>query len=124
MSNEADISRFDAVYQYLLENFQSEITLEAVSKKCNMTPNAFCRYFKNKTQKTLTLFLNELRIGHACKLLQVDNSSIQHICYDCGNNNPVNFFKFFKTITHNPPVSKEKILLKYTSNNLGNLNYI
>lgn len=101
--NDDEMDRFNEVYQFLLKNFDRDITLTEVAGLCNMTPNSFCRFFKARTQKTFIRFLNELRIGHACKLLQSEDNSIQNICYDCGYNNPVNFFKFFKLITNKSP---------------------
>ncbi len=98
-----DVDRFNDVYQFLLKNFQRDISLEEVAGICNMTPNSFCRFFKQKTQKTFTLFLNEIRIGHAKKLLQNKNYTIKDICYTCGYNNPVNFFNFFKQIVKQTP---------------------
>lgn len=98
-----DMDRFNEVYQFLLKNFSRDIMLSEVAAFCNMTSNSFCRFFKIKTQKTFTRFLNELRIGHACKLLQNENHSVLNICYECGYNSPVNFFKFFKLITRKTP---------------------
>ena len=102
-SNLNDIERFNEVYQFLLSNFQRDIKLEEVAGICNMAPNSFCRFFKQKTQKTFTQFLNELRIGHAKKLLQNENYPIKDICYECGYNNPVNFFNFFRQIVKQTP---------------------
>lgn len=98
-----DIERFNEVYQFLLKNFQKDIMLEEVASICNMSPNSFCRFFKQKTQKTFTAFLNELRIGHAKKLLQNENYTIKDICYECGFNNPVHFFSIFKRIVKQTP---------------------
>ncbi len=103
IQNENDMNRFNEVYQFLLKNFHRDIMLNEVARICNMAPSAFCRFFKLKTQKTFTRFLNEIRIGHACVLLQNDNNSINNICYECGYNNPVNFYKFFKLITNKTP---------------------
>lgn len=103
-NNSQDMDRFNEVYQFLLENFDSNIMLSQVASICCMAPNSFCRYFKKRTQKTFVRFLNELRIGHACELLQNENYSVQSICYACGYNNPVNFFKFFKLITNKTPL--------------------
>jgi len=106
-----DIERFNEVYQFLLKNFQRDIMLEEVARICNMTPNSFCRFFKQKTQKTFTLFLNELRIGHAKKLLQNENYAIKDICYECGYNNPVHFFNLFKRIVKQTPTAFRQHLL-------------
>lgn len=110
-----DMDRFNEVYQFLLKNFSRDIRLNEIAAVCNMTPNSFCRFFKIKTQKTFTLFLNELRIGHACKLLQNENSAVLNICYECGYNSPVNFFKFFKLITNKTPQEYRKYIKKMES---------
>lgn len=103
IQNENDMKCFNEVYDFLLKNFHRDIRLKEVANICNMTSNAFCRFFKLKTQKTFIRFLNEIRIGHACALLQNANNSIINICYDCGYNNPVNFYKSFKLITNKTP---------------------
>ncbi len=98
-----DIDRFNEVYQFLLTNFHRDIMLSEVAEICHMTATAFCRFFKMRSQKTFIRFLNELRIGYSCKLLQNDNTSVVNICYESGFNTPANFFKFFKLITGKTP---------------------
>lgn len=115
-TNLNDIERFNEVYQFLLKNFHNDITLEEVANICSMSPPSFCRFFKQKTQKTFTLFLNELRIGHAKKLLQNENYSIKDICYECGYNNPVHFFSFFKRIVKQTPKAFRESLYKMSNN--------
>lgn len=100
---EKDTRRINVVYQFLMQNFYRDITLQEVSNLCNMAPNAFCRFFKSRTQKSFTQFLNELRIGHACKLIQDESYSVSDVCYQCGYNNLTNFNKFFKVITGYTP---------------------
>lgn len=108
--DEKDTGRIHKVYQHLIQNFHRDIELQEVSNLCYMTPNAFCRFFKSRTQKSFTQFLNELRIGHACKLLHDENYSIADVCYECGYNNLANFNKFFKTITQTTPSEYRKKL--------------
>jgi AraC-like DNA-binding protein len=96
--DEKDNNRINKVYQFLMKNFHNDIHLNEVAELCNMTPNSFCRFFKMRAQKSLTQFINEIRIGHACKLLQSEDYSIADVCYASGFNNPTNFNKFFKTI--------------------------
>jgi AraC-like DNA-binding protein len=110
-----DLNRFTKVYQFLLNNFHRDIMLSEIAAVCNMTPNAFCRYFKSKTEKTFSRFLNEIRISHACKMLQNERNTIDSICYDCGYNNPTNFFKFFKLITNKTPKEYRKYLMNMES---------
>ena len=63
-----------------------------------MSPTAFCRFFKERTNKTFNQFLLELRIEHACQLLRTpDNQeAISSIAYTCGFNSVSNFNRYFK----------------------------
>ncbi len=108
--DEKDTGRINKVYRYLMQNFHREITLDEIAGVCNMTPNSFCRFFKSRTKKSLTQFLNELRIGHACKLLQNEEYSIADVCYESGYNNTANFNKFFRAVTKQTPSAYRKRL--------------
>ena len=101
-----DLSRLNKVFDYLLKNFQNNITLNDLSKVANMSPAAFCRYFKERTNKTLITFLNEIRVGHACKLLiENKNMNISQICFECGFNNLTNFNIQFKKLKMMSPLA-------------------
>ena len=98
-----DNKRINSVFNYLINHFTEQVTLEMISEIANMSPTAFCRYFKNHTRKTFIQYLNEIRIGHACKLLMSDNFSVAQICYECGFSNLSNFNRQFKVITGYSP---------------------
>ncbi|MEO9077358.1 MAG: cupin domain-containing protein, partial [Gelidibacter sp.] len=53
--------RMRNVFEYTMNHFDEEISLKAISEVANMTKNAFCKYFKKRTNKTYIQFLNELR---------------------------------------------------------------
>lgn len=91
--------RMQDIFEYTMQNFENEITLDQVSNIANMTSNAFCRYFKQRTNKTFIHFLNEIRIGNSCKLLSKTNDlSISEISFQSGFNNLTNFNRKFKTV--------------------------
>ena len=72
--------RMAKLISFLTENFEKKIELEEVASIAHMTPNAFCRYFKRRTQKSFTQYLNEIRIDNACKLLIEGKLPISTIC--------------------------------------------
>ena len=91
--------RMSDIFQYTMNNYHKEISLEQVSDIANMTPNAFCRYFKQRTNKTFVNFLIDIRIGSACKLLTQNNDlNITEISYKSGFNNLANFNRKFKAL--------------------------
>jgi YesN/AraC family two-component response regulator len=98
------------VYQYIMKNFKDEITLNSVSSIANLTPPAFCNFFKKRTQKSFSRFLNEVRIGHACQLLESESKTISSVCFESGYQNFANFNKFFKEITGKTPSQYRKEL--------------
>ena len=100
-----DGKKINDVFDYLMKNYTGEIKLENVASVAHMSPTAFCRYFKQHTRKTYSRFLNEIRIGQACKLLIDDNLAIAQVCYQTGYNNISNFNRQFKKITGFTPRS-------------------
>src|SRR6185312_9073790 len=59
--------RIDKILQYTIDYFQEPVTLHDVAKNVSMSVPAFCSYFKKCTKKTYIDFLNEVRVGYACK---------------------------------------------------------
>lgn len=93
-----DNNRIDRVFKYVFDNFNKEISLEHAADMTNMTKQAFCRYFKSRTQKTFIQFVNEVRISESCKLITENTLQINNIAYECGFNSISNFNKTFKSI--------------------------
>ena len=109
--NEEKVKRMNKVFKYITINYKENITLESIAEIAHMTPQAFCKYFKERTHKTFIEFVNEVRIGHACKLLFEDNYNILQICYESGFNNLSNFNRQFKKITGTSPIEYRKKVL-------------
>ena len=94
--NSTDFERFNKVYQYIMRNFSRPIRLEEVASLIGLTPNAFCRYFRERTKKTFVQYLNDVRIGHAKKLLIEGQMTISSLSVESGFNNLSNFIEQFK----------------------------
>jgi len=101
--NTYDFYRFNKIHEHILLNFTKPIKLEEVANKVNVCPTAFCRYFKKHTGKTFLSFLNEIRIGNACKLMVEDNITISMASMASGFNNLSHFNDQFKRIMHLTP---------------------
>ena len=96
--------RITKVHQYIMTNFRRNISLLDVAEVANMSITSFCRFFKACTRKSFSQFLNEIRIGYACKLLLEEKQNISQVCYDCGFNNMSNFNRQFKKTTGKSPL--------------------
>ncbi|MGI8633810.1 MAG: helix-turn-helix transcriptional regulator [Segetibacter sp.] len=82
--------------QYILSNFQDEITLEDVAATVHMTRTSFCRFFKERTKRTFSDLVKDLRLTHASKILREENISISNAAFASGYNNLANFNRQFK----------------------------
>lgn len=102
-------TRMRNVFEYTMNHFDKEVSLQVISEVANMTKTAFCKYFKKRTNKTYIQFLNELRIEHACKLLQNKNEhSIAEIAEASGFSNISNFNRQFKANLGTTPLIYRK----------------
>lgn len=99
--NETD--RMQLVHNYVLNHFPDDLSLDTISDLAGMTPPAFCRYFKTRSNKTFSEFVSEVRIGHACKLLIAGKLTITQVSFESGFRTLSNFNRQFKVITGQTP---------------------
>lgn len=88
--------RLITVINFMKENLQEQITLQQIAGLACMTVPSFCRYFKNRTQKTFSEYLVELRIEHSSKLLMELDKPISDIAHSCGFISHSHFCKVFR----------------------------
>jgi AraC-like DNA-binding protein len=88
--------RVEKTMVYLNANFDKPITLSDVAKVANMTQTAFSRFFKTRTGTNFIDSLNDIRLGHASRMLIETTETVSEIAYNCGYNNIANFNRLFK----------------------------
>ena len=88
--------RLDKAFDYMKANYDKHITLKDVADLVNMTEVSFSRFIKKRTGVTFIDSLNEIRIGHATRMLIETTHTVAEISYSCGFNNISNFNRLFK----------------------------
>jgi AraC-like DNA-binding protein len=111
LKEELHDERIQSIYDYTFANYKNKIHLEDIADVARISPNSFCRYFKTLTKKTYSQFLNEVKIGQACKLLIDNKINIKQVCFESGFNNFASFHKCFKDITGKSPMIYQKEFL-------------
>lgn len=111
---ENERNRINAVYNFAMNNFKRRISLHEPAEIAGLSNNSFCRYFKSRTGKTFSGFLNEIRVGHACMLLVENKLSVKQVCFESGFNNFASFHKHFKATTGKSPLNFQKSFLVKT----------
>lgn len=89
--------------RFIQKNFREKLTLEMVSAHVYMNPQYFSRVFKKRIGVSYTDYVNNLRIQHACKLLETSDFPSYRISNECGFNDPSYFNRvFFKQMKTTP----------------------
>ena len=109
---EKESDKINDIYNYSMANLSRKITLEEVAAVAGISPNSFCRFFKSRTRKTYSEFLNEIRVGRACMLLIDNQLNVKQVCFESGFNNFASFHKCFKHITGKSPLVYQKEFIK------------
>lgn len=89
-------SRIEDVMVLMQTNYFRPMTLEEMARKACMTKGSFCRSFRKRTGKTYSETLNEIRLGHICRLLAETTDSVSEIAYRAGYQNIHHFHRSFK----------------------------
>lgn len=102
-SFDSDNGHMDEVYSFIYKNFKSQISLADAANVLDMHPAAFSRLFKKVSRKTFSRYLNEIKVGYACKLILEQKFSMSEVCFESGFNNISNFNRQFRLITSSSP---------------------
>lgn len=85
------------------------LTLIDIAKELNVTQHNLSQFLNTNFDKPFSLFINELRIEKAKKLLLIPNSyTIEAIGYESGFNSKSTFYTTFKKITGKTPSEYQK----------------
>ena len=91
------------VFQYISENIHREIGRAEVARLVHLSEGAFSRFFSLRMGRSLPVYINEVRIGRACRLLMETNKGITEIALTCGYNSLSHFNRQFSLLKNTTP---------------------
>ncbi|MDD6428784.1 MAG: response regulator [Lachnospiraceae bacterium] len=86
----------DTVKKYIYENYDRELSIEALAEKVYMAPSYLSHVFKKETGQTLSKFIKSLRMEKAKQLLTDTHEKIVNISASVGYPNVSYFCKSFR----------------------------
>jgi len=107
----ADTSRWRKISEFVFDNFHCPIIATELAEVAGMHPASLARYFKSSVGMSPTQYVNQVRIGQACRLLGDPDRLILDICLDCGFQNLSHFNRCFKSSTNMTPTEYRKKIL-------------
>jgi len=104
----SETQRWTRINDHILQHFRRPLPANELAQVAGMHPSSLGRYVKRTTGMTLTQYVNEFRIGHACRLLTVDNRPVVEICFECGFQNLSHFNRCFRRSKEASPTEYRK----------------
>ena len=102
-SKSGESNRVQKVKQYIHDHYAESLTLADLAELVGMSPVSFSRFFRQRTGRTLSEYIVDIRLGYAARMLVDSAKNISEICYECGFNNLSNFNRTFKAKRHYTP---------------------
>lgn len=97
--------RFANVFDYIEKNYTHAISLADVSKQAHMSEGYFCRIFKQSTGRSLTDYINHLRIEKSVNLLNQGICNVTEAAMSVGFDDINYFSRVFKKYMKQSPKS-------------------
>ena len=91
------------ILAYIHENYSVISNIEEIANHFYITKYYLCHLFKKRTKMTITQYLTDIKIKHACDMLANSGRTISEISMLCGYNSPIYFCTTFKRSTGMTP---------------------
>lgn len=97
---------------YIQAHYKQKITLAELATRVNLSPEYFCRVFKEQTGQTLIEYLHHIRIEQAVELLMQSDLSVLAVSLQVGFDDQSYFIKKFKASKGITPSKFRKQMLE------------
>ena len=108
--NQRQQDRIQQVYHFIDQHYQRRMDVAELADLTNLSPAAFCRYFKQMTRMTFTEYVNQYRVAQAKKGL-MQHQSVTEACFDNGFESLSYFNRVFRRVTGQNPLHFKKEML-------------
>ncbi|MEH6814578.1 MAG: AraC family transcriptional regulator, partial [Motiliproteus sp.] len=109
-SGQFDLQRIHSMMQ---ERIHEQLDLETLAQSCNLSKYHFAKKYKELTGSSAINHFINLKIEHACQLLDVSQKSISQISYDVGYDDAYYFSRIFKKVMGLSPSEYRKMRLGF-----------
>lgn len=90
--------RIRRIHRHVYQNFSSAIAHQDLARLAGLSPAALSKFFRRTTGRTLTEFINEVRVGEAVRRLLDTTANVSEIAYASGFESLAHFNATFRRI--------------------------
>ena len=94
---------FDAIVAFMQSNLQEPLRLQDFAREAGMSASHFSELFRAQTGRSPMAYFIEIRMRHACRLLDLSNQPIKSVAIECGYRDPYYFSRVFKKVMGSSP---------------------
>lgn len=95
---DTDRRRVEAVCVWLSRHYLEPVSLDEVAEVVGLAPSTLCRLFRRVTGRTVTAYLHEQRVDHACQRLADTERQVTEIAFESGFGNLAHFNRVFRRL--------------------------
>jgi AraC-like DNA-binding protein len=100
--------RIHKIHKHVYQCFRSGIAHQDLARLAGLSPAALSKFFRRTTGRTLTEFINEVRVGEVARMLIDTTHNVSEIAYACGFESLANFNSTFRRLKQvNPSCFRE-----------------
>lgn len=112
-----NLQRFNTILQYIENNYNEKITLGKLCSMASLSKFHFCRLFKEVTGKSVSEYLNLVRVSKAESMLRDTDLNVSEVALSCGFNDINYFSRLFRKYKNVSP----SVIIKEQSRCRGGL---
>jgi YesN/AraC family two-component response regulator len=94
---------FDELIQYVTDNFLKKHTLKELGERFGLNQTYICDLFSKQYNSTLIIFVTDLRMKEAARLIAENQHTIKEVSVLCGYRDYHHFARTFKQYFGKPP---------------------
>jgi AraC-like DNA-binding protein len=109
--NAKDKKSFSDVFEFIFSQYTQRLKISTPAGILGLNDTAFSHFFKKRTGKSFTDFINLLRLHEADALIHYTTKKIARISQECGFNNLSNFNRIYKSWKKMSPADSRRTLI-------------
>ena len=96
-------SSLDSIIEFMQINMCEPLRLEDFAKEAGMSVSHFSELFRVQTGQSPMAYFIDIRIRHACRLLDLSDQPVKSVAVECGYRDPYYFSRVFKKVMGSSP---------------------
>ena len=98
------LDTFNSILEYIHLHYDNDLSVQELANRFFISPSYFAHFFKGRTGKSVMEYINDIRLQHAKRFLEVENISIGEVARRVGFRDANYFSRRFKLYTKMTPV--------------------